>query len=232
MRRALGPWLVVLASCFASSAAARAPDTFDEDYHPPVAVDSPQWYGFELRLGPYQPGTSQSFDRVYTDDNGLMLNVELDITVLHLPQKLGQVNVAGGFGWAKYEAKAFGEDGSTREGEKTKFVLFPLYALGVVRIDALARQTVVPLTFAGKLGYEAVRWTTETGGKNDGSGFNHGMRWGAQVAFELDFFDRGTARRLDEDWGVNHTFLLFEYYESRTKGTGDRNFTLGVGAVF
>jgi hypothetical protein len=232
MRHALGLWLVVCACSFASSAAARAPDTFDEDYHPPVAVDSPQWFGFELRLGPYRAGESQAFQSVFAGDKGLMLNAEIDITVLHLPKKVGQVNVAGGFGWAKFEAHAYGSDGVTREGEKTRLVLFPMYAVGVLRIDALARMTVVPLTFAAKVGYETVRWTTETGGKSDGDGFNHGLRWGAQTAFELDFFDRGTARRLDEDWGVNHTYVLFEYYESLTEGTGDRTFNLGIGAQF
>jgi len=231
MRQALGLLFVVSVLGFVSSASARAPDAFEEDYHPPVEVESEQWFALELRLGPYQPGSSRAFKSVFGSDRGWMLNGELDVTVLHLPY-VGQLNVAGGFGWAKYDAKAFGSDGVTREGEKTEFVLFPLNALGVLRIDSLARNTVVPLTFAGKLGYEAVRWKTETGGKSDGSGFNQGLRWGAQAAFELDFFDRGTARRLDEDWGVNHTFVLFEYYESRTKGTGDRNFTIGLGAQF
>jgi hypothetical protein len=231
MRQALGLCLVVCSLGFVSPASARAPDAFEEDYHPPVEVESAQWFALEVRLGPYQPGKSRSFKRVFGNDRGLMLNGELDITVLHLPY-VGQLNVAGGFGWAKYDAKAFGEDGVTREGEKTEVVLFPLSALGVLRIDALARNTVVPLTFAGKLGYEGVRWKTETGGKSDGSGFTQGLRWAAQAAFELDFFDRGTARRLDEDWGVNHTYVLFEYYESRTKGTGDRNFTIGLGTQF
>jgi hypothetical protein len=231
MRQALGLLLVVSAFGFVSSASARAPDAFEEDYNAPVEVESEQWFALELRLGPYQPGKSSAFPRIFGGDHGLMLNAELDVTVLHIPW-VGQLNVAGGFGWAKYDAKAFGSDGTTREGEKTELLLFPLHALGVLRIDALARHTVVPITFAGKLGYEAVRWKSETGGKSDGSGFNQGLRWAAQAAFELDFFDRGTARRLDEDWGINHTYVLFEYYESRTTGTGDRNFGIGIGAQF
>jgi len=230
MRVALGVLFAVSALCFASSAAARAPDSFDEDYHPPVVVESDQWFAFELRTGPYRPGTSESFQRVYTDDRGWMLNVELDITVYHVPY-VGQLNIAGGFGWANFKAKAFGESG-TREGEETEMTLFPLHALGVLRVDALARNTVVPITFAGKLGYEWTRYKLETGGVSDGSGFRPGLRWGAQAAFELDFFDRGTARRLDEDWGVNHNFVLFEYYGSEASGTGDRTYTIGVGTQF
>jgi len=230
MRSLLGLCLGLILCSVTSSASARAPDTFEEDHHPPILIDSDQWFAFELKVGPYQPGDSRSFKRTFGNDKGWMLNLELDITVLHIPW-VGQLNVAGGWGWANYDAKAFAEDGS-RSGEDTEFTVFPLAALGVFRIDTLARNTVIPVTFAGKLGYEWVRWKATTGEVTDGSGFNHGLRWGAQAAFELDFFDRSTARRLDEDWGVNHTFLLFEYYESRTKGTGDRTYSIGLGAQF
>jgi hypothetical protein len=230
MRQVLGLCLGLVLCSLASTAAARAPDTFEEDYHPPILIDSDMWFAFELKVGPYQPGSSRSFERIFGNDKGWMLNLELDVTVLHIPW-VGQLNVAGGWGWANYDAKSFAEDGS-RSGEETEFTVYPLSALGVLRIDTLARNTVVPLTFAGKLGYEWVRWKATTGDNTDGADFTRGLRWGAQAAFELDFFDRSTARRLDEDWDVNHTFLLFEYYESRTKGTGDRTFSIGLGAQF
>jgi hypothetical protein len=162
-----------------------------------------------------------------------MLNVEFDVTLYHIPW-LGQLNAGLNWGWANYDAHALVADSTTgeRAGATTKFTVFPIGLLGVLRVDALARHTVVPLTFAGKLGYELVRWKAETGNVKDGNGLNQGLRWGAQAAFELDWFDRGTARRMDEDWGVNHTYLLFEWYESRTKGTGDNTFTFGLGAQF
>ena len=49
-------------------------------------------------------------------------------------------------------------------------MLFPLSALAVLRVDALARLTVVPLTFAGKLGYDFVRWKSTTGKRTDADG--------------------------------------------------------------
>jgi hypothetical protein len=58
------------------------------------------------------------------------------------------------------------------------------------------------------------------------------VRWAVQGAFELDFFDIQAARRMDDEWGINHTFLLFEYFESKTKGTGDRSFSFGLGMQF
>lgn len=231
MRGSLVLLIGLFACSYASTAQARRADTFEEDYQEPINIESEMWSSLELRLGPYRPGKSRAFEDTFGNDRGWMLNVELAFTLYHIPY-VGQINAAGGFGWAKYEADALGTADQMRTGEKTSLTLFPLHALGVLRIDALARNTVVPITFAGKLGYEWVRWKAETGSQKDGADFTRGIRWGAQAAFELDFFDRGTARRLDEDWGINHTYLLFEYYESRTKGTGDRNFTIGFGAQF
>lgn len=230
MRHASLLILTLVVCTFAARAQARAPDTFEEDYHPPIIIESPQWFSFELKVGPYRPGEGRPFQEIFRNDRGWMLNLELGVTLYHIPY-VGQINAAGGWGWGKYDGRAIAEDG-TRSGETTELTLFPLHALGVLRVDSLARYTVVPLTFAGKLGYEWVRWKAETAGQKRGDGFNHGLRWGVQAALELDFLDRSSARRLDDDFGINHTFLLFEYYDSNTTGTGDRTFQFGLGLVF
>ncbi len=223
--------LPLFLSFVVSQARAREPDTFEEDYHEPIIIDSPMWFTFEVKVGPYQPSPRKTFQSVFHNDRGWMLNLELDITVLHIPY-VGQLNAAAGWGWANYDAHAKLADGSGDSGEKTTFTVYPLSALAVLRVDSLARYTVVPLTFAGKLGYEAVRWKAVTGSQKDGDGFNQGLRWALQAALQLDFLDRGGARQLDEDFGINHILLLFEYYDSVTKGTGDRTFSVGLGFQF
>jgi len=233
MRQASLLILTLLASTFAASAHARAPDTFEEDFHPPIIIESPQWFAFEFKVGPYRPGKGDPFANIFKSDRGWMLSIELDATIYHVPY-VGQLNVAGGWGLGNYDGKALleGSNPPIASGETTELTLYPLTALGVLRIDSLARYTVVPLTFAGKLGYEWVRWKAETGGSTDAKGFNKGLRWGAQAAFELDVLEMSSARRLDDDYGINHTYLLFEYYESDTKGTGDRTFQFGLGIQF
>lgn len=230
MRNASLLVLTLLGSLFTTTALGRAPDTFEEEYARPALIDSPMWWALELKMGPYVPGTSRAARAAFGDDKGWMLSIEVDVTVWHIP-KLGQLNVGAGIGWSNYDAKARDSSG-TLSSETTKLTLYPLSALAVLRIDALARETVFPLTFAGKLGYELVRWDATTGKRTDADGLNKGFRWGAQAAFELDFFERQAARRMDEEWGVNHTFLLFEYYQSMTAGTGDRTFQVGLGAQF
>ncbi len=232
MRRA---WIVLLLSCLpcmlANRAEARAPDTFEEDFHEPIIIDSPMWFALEVKLGPYQPSKTQLFETVFENDRGWMLNVELDFTVYHIPY-VGQLNAAAGWGWAKYDAHTPLANGTGVAGETTEFTVYPLSALGVLRVDSLARYTVVPLVFAGKVGYEWVRWKGATGSAKAHEGLNDGLRVGVQGALELDFLARGGARQLDEDWGINHVLLLVEYYKSATNGVGDKTFSLGLGFQF
>jgi hypothetical protein len=229
-RRASTLCAALLAWFVASTAAARAPDTFEEAYARPAVIDSPMWWAFEFKLGPYRPDNDAQ-RQVFSGDRGWLLSLELDVTLFHIPY-VGQINAGAGWGWAKYDAKALLAAGGGRSGESTKLIIYPMSALAVLRIDSLARYTPVPLTFAGKIGYDFVRWVASTGKRDEADGLNKGLRWGVQGAFELDFFDIQAARRMDDEWGINHTFLLFEYYESMTKGTGDRSFSFGLGMQF
>lgn len=223
--------LLSVVSISSESALARAPDTFEEMHATPTTIDSPYWYAFELKLGPYSPGRDDAvFKETFGGDRGWLLGLELDFTLWHIPY-VGTLNAGAGWGWANYDAKAFAEGGG-RAGENTEFTIYPMSALGVIRVDALARHAGVPILFAGKVGYDFVRWVAETGGAKDASGLNKGLRWGGQVGLELDFFEKDAARTLDQEYGINHTFLFFEYFESKTKGTGDRTFSFGFGAIF
>ncbi len=215
------------------SVQARAPDTFEEMHAVPTVIDSPQWYAFEFKLGPYSPGgENRAFKDTFGNDRGWLVGVEFDLTIWHIPY-VGTINAGAGFAWANYDAKAFvAGAGSTRAGENTEFTIYPLSALAVLRIDALARNFGVPILFAAKIGYDFVPWSAETGGRSDANGLNKGLRYGGQVGLELDFFEPDAARTLDQEYGINHTSLFFEFFESKTKGTGDRSFALGFGAVF
>lgn len=217
---ALGYWAL------ASTALARSFDTWEENYAEPVIIESPQWFAFELKLGPYQP-SYPSFKETFGDDRGWLFATEVDITAYHVPY-VGQLAAGLGWGWVNYDARAAALP-SGQSGEETELTFYPMSLLAVLRVDALARYTVVPLTFAGKLGADFVRWKAETGGAKDGDGLNKGLRWGAQAAFELDVIDEKSTRRLDEDFGINHTYLLFEFFESRTGGSADKSFLFGIG---
>ncbi|MFM2417422.1 MAG: hypothetical protein RL385_2145 [Pseudomonadota bacterium] len=155
--RKLSAMLVAAISLFSTNLAdARAPDTFEEDYHPPVVIDSPMWVTWEFRFGQYTPDTG-AFRDAFPSDKGWLYGAEVDLTAYTIPY-VGQLAGGLGFGWAKYTAKAAVIPGGEASGETTKLTLFPVSALGVLRIDGLARHTKVPLTFAAKLGADFLRW--------------------------------------------------------------------------
>jgi len=206
-------------------------------------VESPERFTLELRGGPYVPtdsivdpqsGGARTFDLSFGSDDGPLLGLEFDVHILRIPY-LGPIAIGGAFGWVRYSARATAANGSSANiTEETSLTLLPLSALGVLRIDVLARELSIPLVFTGKLGYDWIPWTADTGDVTEGEGIAHGFRWAAQAALELDFFEPRAARSMDEEWGINHSVLFFEVYGSYADNTsppvGDHfTWLLGLG---
>jgi len=208
----------------------------DDDYAPAQRdFSSPEWMVLELRIGPYTPQVgTPSFEQVFKDDYGLMLATELDVIAFRFPD-IAYLAVGAGIGHARYSGGALTADGG-RAGEETVFKLVPLTLLAVARVDVLARKLRIPLILTGKLGYRWGFWWASTGEQGEDNGNSGGIAWGLQAALDLDFFDLRAARVMDEEWGINHSFLFFEVYGSRTSGDalpiGDTTWTAGLGFVF
>jgi hypothetical protein len=204
--------LGALLSCpLASGASAQ---DFDETIHgEQIVIESPERFSLELRVGVYQPDTA-AFDMVF-DDLGPMLGVELDVIVYRL-EDVGWIGVGGSFGWGSYSGFTLGPDGMPTN-EETTLTLMPFPVLAVLRVDVLARLLDIPIVFMGKIGPDFVLWIND--GRTTSSNVAIGLRWGAQVALELDWFDRRAARGLDDEWGINHSYLFFELYGSTAGGS-------------
>jgi hypothetical protein len=135
----------------------------------------------------------------------------------------------------RFKGHAVDEAGEQTD-EGAKLLLYPLAALAVLRIDVLARELDIPLLFAVKLGAGFIPWRSITAGDRDGHGVSIGFQWGAEVALELDFLEPQAARSLDEEWGINHSFIFFEMYginSATSLAVGDSfTFAAGLGLVF
>ena len=210
----------------------------------PVSVsDQPGWtpeaYLLSFGVGAYKPDPgSDSFDLVYSGDNGPILLGEFDLYLYRIPF-IGPIGIGLQGGWAAYTGSACRADsppGScVPSSDSAKFTLFPLNILATLRIDALARKTPVPLVFTGKIGYNTV-FFKESAGARQSRGRSHGLGWGAQIALELNFINPRRANALDEDWGINSSFFFFELAGSNANSrapVGDKfYFTGGVGITF
>jgi hypothetical protein len=208
---------------------------FSDDYvTKPKSYDSPENIGLELKIGPYSPDVgNRAFKDIYQNDSGLLLRFEFDVIAYRLKDVL-YFNVGAGFGWADYTGPARNQDTGESTGEEDDLEMFPLSLVGVFRCDALARLLDVPLIFTGKLGYIWFVWDNDKGGADVRNGISHGLVWAAQAALDLDFFDKSAARMLDDEWGINHSYLFFEVLGTNTLSglpLDDITWSAGLGLI-
>ena len=227
--------LLVLASLGLAPDEARA----DRDRKDSQEGWTPEGFLLSFGVGAYRPNPgTQSFDTVYPGDNGPILLLEFDFFLYRIPY-IGPVGFGLQGGWSGYKGTGClaptPTDPCPPSSDEAKFSLFPLNVIVALRIDALARKTPVPLVFTGKVGYNSV-FFKETVGASESRGRSHGFGWGAQIALELNFVNPRRANALDEDWGINSSFLFFELAGSNTNSrapVGDNLYFMGgVGLTF
>ncbi len=207
------------------------------DEPPRTDFSSPERFALELRIGPYHPhmgGGNNAFDTFFGSDDGPLLAVELDVIGYRLKDLL-YLSGGAGIGTASYSGHTIDASG-VATAEKTTFGLMPLDLMAVLRVDALARKLSVPFVFTGKIGYQWAHWSAQDGSAKATTGWSVGLRWAAQVALDLDTFDRKAARGMDEEWGINHSFLFFELFgfkpSARSLPIGATAWTAGLGFIF
>jgi hypothetical protein len=211
MRSALATLIALAALVMFAPASAAAQQ--DDDLTPAARNwISPERFILEVRVGPYRPDRAEvpAFNTFFSDDVGPLLALELDVIAYRLDEIL-YVTGAGGIGTVTFDGNTLDQLGD-ETSEETKFSMQPLNLLATLRVDVLARKLSVPFIVTGKLGYQWARWSTESGGSEDADGWSVGLLWAAQLALDLDAFEASAARNMDEEWGINHSFLFFELY--------------------
>ena len=201
---------------------------------------SPEGFSLSLGVGQYRPNPgSDAFEAVYGGDNGPLVNLEFDFLIYRIPF-VGPIGIGLSGAWAKFTGNACVAgtivDGSCeRTTEGASFTMFPVGVLAVVRVDVLARRTPVPLIFIGKVGFDSIFFIEEIG-SNKTRGRTHGVRWAGAVALELNFVNRRRASALDDDWGINSSFIFVEVAGSDANSRaqlGDTFFwNAGLGLTF
>jgi hypothetical protein len=191
----------------------------------PVFVPSPENFTLELRAGTYRPDLGPSFAASFGGDLGPLLAVELDYHLFRIPY-VGPFAVGARIGWVEWNGAASSTGGTANVGG-TGMSLVPITVLAALRIDGLARHVSLPLVLTPKLGLDFGYFQTGTSGFTQAEGWTVGLSWGAQVALELDFLEPRAARRLDEEWGINHSVVFFELFGSTMGSFSDRQLPLG-----
>jgi hypothetical protein len=202
---------------------------------PPESI---QRFALELRFGPYRPTVDEEFpaQRPYEnafgpDKKPFYFGLEFDWQFLRIP-KFGTLGAGAGWGYTRSSGTARFVGTNQPSAEETNLSIMPMYGVGVLRVDFLARETVVPLVAYGKAGLGYGLWWSS----NDISAQGKGHTWGTHFALGamllLDALDEHSAVELDNEWGINNTYFYVEWMKANLDGfnhTGDHSI-LHVGA--
>jgi hypothetical protein len=196
-------------------------------------TESPQNMAIELRFGPYRPsiddefkGTGQTpYQDHFGNDKRWLLGFEIDWQLLKI-EDFGTFGPGAGIGFTKMTGKTFLANGEEAEETNTLRII-PMYVTGVLRVDALAKNTPVPLVPYVKAGLGYALWSTNDGlgvpraaDGTKGDDTSWGPQWALGGMFLLDVLDRQEANALDGIEGVNHSYIFLEWYNSYLNGFG------------
>jgi hypothetical protein len=185
-------------------------------------VPSPQYGAFELKFGPYSPNVDDEpgldgspYGDVFGNDTMFLTMIELDFQFLRF--RGINFGVGGGLGFMQAYAKAQTVSGAD-SADYTVLNVMPFVLLGVVRVDVLASELRVPLVPYFKGGLNWYLWWILGGGDRKASGGTPGWQISPGLAIQLDGFDKMSARTFDNELGVNHSYLFFEYNYAVVEG--------------
>jgi hypothetical protein len=205
----------------------------------PYAPDVDSEFAGRTAAPPYN---GAPYKTVFGGKRHLMSQLEFDWQFF---QGFGSLAVGVAIGYYKVSAKAFAADPNTgncvldpksttgaceRSGDTTSLRLIPVAALLVYRLDVAAERWSIPLVPYVKLGLNYTLWQVNDGNGNvpsfgggQGSGGTLGWQAAGGLAFLLDILDGDSARNLDMETGVNHSYVFFEWNNVDATGLGMSN---------
>lgn len=188
-------------------------------------AETSQDVAVEIRFGRYVPEVDSEFSGAtpYRDTFGktsrYQLGFEVDWQALRIPY-VGTLGPGFGWGYTKSSAKALLADGGGRSAQTTSLSIMPMYLVGALRVDVLARSTAIPLAVYAKGGLGAAPWwvsgpngVARAAGKK-GQAWSYGLHWAVGGMLLLDFLDQEAARDADNSLGINNSYFFVEWTNS------------------
>jgi hypothetical protein len=223
-------------------ALASEPARAAEEGAPRARKESPQHFAIELRFAPYWPAidsepglTGKPYQELFGTMPRLLFSGEIDWQALRIAH-FGSVGPGFSFGYTQMSAPAPLTSGAGFAAEDTNLEVFPFYAVVVLRVDVLARDFKIPIVPYAKAGLAMTIWRTFTAsGTSSFDGQNgFGTTWGEQfavgAALSLDWLDARASKLLDDEAGVNHTYLFGEWMLANLDNFGSAG-ALRVGTM-
>jgi len=223
-------------------------------------IESPQRFAFELRFGSYYPDVDEGladtrcgagpYESIFGRRGDLYTEAEFDYQFLDI--FVGTLAVGGAIGvfHAQDSALAQGTSVCEASNDETNLWILPVSLLAVLRFDIFAERWSVPLVPYFKVGLTYAFWWSSdeegistiegTNGEERGFGGSLGLRLGGGIMLRLDWIEPRAARSMDNEYGINHSYIFFEYYWAWIDGfgqegrmnVGDATWALGLALEF
>jgi hypothetical protein len=205
----------------------------------PPRYASPQNWALEISIGWYTPDVDNEFGgkaTPYQDMFGggaLMTRIELDYQIWRGFGSIG-IGLSVGFSLNSVEAckdttgtsasdfTSAPSSCSERTSGTTSFNVFPISLLAVYRFDWLAKKFGIPIVPFGKIGLNYTIWWA-SGSSGDAVGGSWGWQANGGGAIMLDPLEPSAAKVLDNDLGINHSYIFFEVVYVRANSFGKAN---------
>jgi len=205
-----------------------------------VQSESKQQAAFELRLGRYVPEVDSNvngspFGDTFGSGSRFMFGAEIDWQVLRIPH-FGTLAPGIGWGYTKFTAKAVFANGSGVSATDTRLAIMPMYLVGVLRADVVAKDLKVPLVPYAKLGVGYGMWWSTDGQRSavsadgkKGRGGSYGLTYALGAMFLLDVLAEDDAKSADAVTGINNSYVFAEWFRPQLDGFGS-NKVLDIGS--
>jgi hypothetical protein len=206
---------------------------------------SSRWGSVDVGAERYRPNidlgevftTPDPYQRMFGGGRGWMFRLGVSKA---LTTRLGSLEAGVRTGYFQESADALQADG-TRANVQTKFRIMPSSLSLTYRFDGhVERYRWIPLVPYVRATLERYNWwISDVDGEKE-SGATNGWSATGGIAFLLDILDPQSARDLDRETGVNHTYLFFEATKSTIDDFGsssswdlsDEDFSYGGGLLF
>lgn len=167
---------------------------------------------FSLMFGPFRPDqvvASQAgitWRDIYGHGYSLFSEAEWEKEII---QKYGILAVGGGVGFIRATGKSLTSiNPPRRSSESTEFQITPIGLNLTYRLCYFKNQFLVPY---GRAGMDIYLFRELKEGDTTISGYRTGYHFAFGGAFLLDWMSPGSAVNMDLEWGINNTYLIFEY---------------------
>ena len=233
-------WCAVCAVVVAFTTASATASAQNVDEFGPIREDqgrdrpTEQNIAVELRFGAYLPqlpnvlNTTPSFGDELGRSHRVLVGFEADWQALRIPKVL---SLGPGAGISYTRLATSGDYNGNAYSAALK--VMPQWLEAVLRVDILQQRWNIPVVFSGKFGAARASWWSSNrfpynnSVNQSDSGSAQGLAWALGALLDLGFLDPARARHLDQIAGVNHMYILLEWYQLKLDDFGKQPNQLG-----